>query len=88
MTVKHIHYTCGACGTTKATACFGITSDGYNAAAPLPESKVAVRIHAHGARHVQWEHHPLNLEDARALQARYKAVLAKLEAEIAEAENG
>jgi hypothetical protein len=63
---------------------FGIGPDGYDPSAPIPDAHVGVQ-EIGGRGRCSWDRRPLSLEDAQALRARYAAVVAQLDAEIAEA---
>lgn len=83
--MAQIHYKCIACGSMRDPGAFGIDANGYDPAAQLPVAQVAIR-YLQGYRKISWERHPLSVDDAKALRARYAAAVAQLDAEIAEAE--
>lgn len=72
-----------ACGTMRNVGAFGINEDGL-VANEVYDGHVGIQ-NIGGRGKCRWDRVPLSLDDARALRARYAAVVAQLDAEIAEA---
>lgn len=78
------YFKCMACGAMRRPAAFGIDDEGDLVADEVYEGQVGYQeIGGRGQCH--WERHPLSIDDARTLRERYAAVVAQLDAEIAEA---
>jgi hypothetical protein len=77
---------CPACGSPRKLIRFGITEEGFDAA-QFPAYNLALRIDTMGGRgNLEVELQPMPLPTARALRESLNEALARLNAEIDEAE--